>query len=288
VMVSDDALPLGLIGISKADAARASAMLRQGGMVAFTTSKEQGYVAMVVSHTYNPETGADTDATRTKAPATFVTVPPTWSGPAGVIAPTVAASLGVQPATVALTVTGADITQDQQDAVDEGLSAISQFASMYVERGFQPDDATVIARIVLLVLGGVLMLGGTLTATFLALSDARPDLATLSAVGASPRTRRGVASAYAVVVGVVGAVLGAAVGFIPGIAVTWPLTAESGSGCIVVDSGGGCQATGLPVGPFLDVPWLMVLSLVVVLPAVTAVVVGLCARSRLPLVARLD
>ena len=64
------------------------------------------------------------------------------------------------------------------------------------------------------------MLGGTLTATFLALSDARPDLATLSAVGASPRTRRGVAAAYAVVVGLVGAVLGAAVGFIPGIAVT--------------------------------------------------------------------
>ena len=73
------------------------------------------------------------------------------------------------------------------------------------------------------------MLGGTLTATFLALSDARPDLATLSAVGASPRTRRGVAAAYAVVVGGVGAVLGAAVGFIPGIAVTWPLTSTSGS-----------------------------------------------------------
>ena len=72
------------------------------------------------------------------------------------------------------------------------------------------------------------MLGGTLTATFLALSDARPDLATLSAVGASPRTRRGVAAAYAVVVGLVGAVLGAAVGFIPGIAVTWPLTSAAG------------------------------------------------------------
>ena len=85
-----------------------------------------------------------------------------------------------------------------------------------------------IAQLVLIALGGVLMLGGTLTATFLALSDARPDLATLSAVGASPRTRRGVAAAYAVVVGGVGAVLGAAVGFIPGIAVTWPLTSQSG------------------------------------------------------------
>ena len=81
-----------------------------------------------------------------------------------------------------------------------------------------------IAQLILVGLGGLLMLGGTLTATFLALSDARPDLATLSAVGASPRTRRGVAAAYAVVVGFVGALLGAAVGFIPGIAITYPLT----------------------------------------------------------------
>ena len=157
---------------------------------------------------------------------------------------------------------------------------------MYVERGYQPDDATVIAQLVLIVLGGVLMLGGTLTATFLALSDARPDLATLSAVGASPRTRRGVAAAYAVVVGVVGAVLGAAVGFIPGIAVTWPLTSQSSQTCTGPPGGGAftCVASG----PFLDVPWLMVIGLVVVLPPLTALVVGLFARSRLPLVARLD
>ena len=85
-----------------------------------------------------------------------------------------------------------------------------------------------ILLLVLGVLGGVLMLGGTLTATFLALSDARPDLATLSAVGASPRTRRGVAAAYALVVGLVGAALGTVVGFIPGVAITYPLTYDSG------------------------------------------------------------
>ena len=84
------------------------------------------------------------------------------------------------------------------------------------------------------------------------------------------------------VVGLVGAVLGAAVGFIPGIAVTYPLTC-SRRGARVLDRG----LRG-PTGPFLDVPWLMVLGLVVVLPALTALVVGLFARSRLPLVARLD
>jgi putative ABC transport system permease protein len=59
--------------------------------------------------------------------------------------------------------------------------------------------------LVLGALGGLLMLSGTLTATFLALSDARPDLAALSAVGAAPRTRRVVAAAYALVVGLVAA-----------------------------------------------------------------------------------
>jgi putative ABC transport system permease protein len=189
--------------------------------------------------------------------------------------------LAVTPVTVSFAVTGVDVTAKQEEAVDEGLAAISVDTGLYVERGYQADDATVIAQLVLIVLGAVLMLGGTLTATFLALSDARPDLATLSAVGASPRTRRGVAAAYAVVVGAVGALMGAAVGFIPGIAVTRPLTS---AGYNSVGGSGDITQTG----PFLDIPWLMVLALVVVLPVMTALVVGLFARSRLPLVARLD
>jgi putative ABC transport system permease protein len=204
-----------------------------------------------------------------------------------VVSTEVAAGLGVQPTTVALAVSGVSVSSAQQESVNQGLASISQYATMYVERGYQPEDGTVIAQLVLILLGAVLMLGGTLTATFLALSDARPDLATLSAVGASPRARRGVAAAYAVVVGVVGALMGAAVGFIPGIAVTWPLTSTPGNYCVVHGSG-SCSASGGGTGPFLDIPWLMVIALVVVLPAVTALVVGLFARSRLPLVARLD
>ena len=128
------------------------------------------------------------------------------------------------------------------------------------------------------------MLGGTLTATFLALSDARPDFATMGAVGADPRTRRSVAAAYAGTIGLVGAVLGAAVGFVPGIAVTFPLTGSSWAGPDAHD-----RSTALPLPDhFLDVPWLLVLGLVVVLPLVTAAVVGLTSRSRLPMVSRLS
>ena len=50
----------------------------------------------------------------------------------------------------------------------------------------------------------------------------------------------------------------------------------------------GCRRGPTPAAHFLAVPWLMILGLVVVLPLLTAVVVGARGRSRLPLVARLD
>ena len=58
------------------------------------------------------------------------------------------------------------------------------------------------------------------------MSEARPDLATLAAVGAPPRTRRYVAAAQSLVIGLLGTALGVALGFVPGLAVTWPLTAN--------------------------------------------------------------
>ena len=39
---------------------------------------------------------------------------------------------------------------------------------------------------------------------------------------------------------------------------------------------------------YLDIPWTLILGLVVVLPLLTALTVGLTAGSRVPMVARLD
>ena len=190
--------------------------------------------------------------------------------------------MGLTVQTAGLLLDARDLSSREEGDLREVVQGMSDNAYLYVERGYQNDNATNIVLAILFTLGGVLMLGGTLTATFLALSDARPDLATLSAVGATPRTRRGVAAAYALVVGFVGALLGAAVGFIPGIAITYPLTSTSWAA-------GGLDARGnaLP-SHFIDVPWTLVIGLVVVLPLLTALIVGLTARSRLPLVARLD
>lgn len=218
--------------------------------------------------------------------ATLVQVPPN-SGPQAVLSTRAAKTLGVRPEVVGLVVDGTELTKTQEEAISEGATAISPNAYFRVERGFRAEDSTRIIQLVLAGLGAVLMLGGTLTATFLALSDARPDLATLSAVGASPRKRRGIAAAYAVVVGLVGAVVGAVVGFIPGIAISRPLT-TTGNAIVANEGATFVSGSAVGTGPFLDIPWLLITGVVLLLPIGTAVIVGLTARSRLPLVARLD
>lgn len=220
------------------------------------------------------QTGETVRRERTRWPAHVLRVPS--PAPALAVLPSAAfEKLSVQPRTMGIYLPGPIDSSTQQDLTEEA-AAISGNTSVYVERGYVASDDDVIIQLVLGALGAVLMLGGTLTATFLALSDARPDLATLSAVGAAPRTRRLVAAAYAVLVAFVGAVLGAVVGAIPGLAIARVLTISSGYG--------DGSAT---MGPFLDVPWLLILGLVLGLPVLTALVVGLVSRSRLPLTARL-
>ena len=250
-------------GLGVAQQARLVAALRHGRSVFFT----------------DRATGADTAGLsisgdrRLQVAATYLSARAGTTSVMGVLTPGTARALGVAPRPVGLVLAGVPLTKDQESTLQQSLTALDPSSYLYVERGYQVPGAERVVLWILFGLAGVLMIGGTLTATFLALSDARPDLATLSAVGAAPRTRRGVAAAYALSVGAVGALLGAAVGFIPGIAVTYPLTRSY-----------------LPGAPshYLSIPWSLILGLVVALPLVTALVVGLTARSRLPLVARLD
>jgi putative ABC transport system permease protein len=194
----------------------------------------------------------------------------------GIVPTAVAARLGVPIAPVAVYVPG-PVSKAQEKSLQGAFRAAGvPEADTYVERGWPGSRDTVILLWVLALVGGLLMLGGTLTATFLALSDAAPDLGTLSAVGAAPRERRLVAASYALVVGGIGAVLGAVVGLVPGIAATWPMTGQG------YDPAMGGRSH------YLDIPWLMVLGVVIGLPLFTALVVGLFARSRLPIVARID
>jgi putative ABC transport system permease protein len=142
-----------------------------------------------------------------------------------------------------------------------------------VERGYDGRGKRT-AILVLAAAAAALMLGGTLGAALLALSDAKPDFSTLMSVGASPRVRRKVAAAYAGVIGLLGSVLGALAGFVPGIAISYPLTRDT-------------QTAGGP-SHYLTIPWLLVLGLTIGVPLVAAGGAALLTRSRLPLASRLE
>ena len=258
---------LAFSGASDDDLARARRVLDRGGAVVMTNEPVTATTVRVIAK-------GPVGRRRFTVPAAYVDFGANRTAPMlAVVSPELAQRLHQHVIPVGQYLHGAYISTAQQNRVVEALSPLSPRISLYVEHGYQVAGSEKVVLWILFGLAAVLMLGGTLTATFLALSDARPDLATLSAVGASPRTRRAVAAAYAVSVGMVGALLGAAVGFVPGIAISYPLTRGY---------------TGLGPSHYLDIPWLQIVGLVVALPLVTALVVGLLARSRLPMVARLD
>ncbi|TNM38548.1 ABC transporter permease [Nocardioides albidus] len=262
-------------GLDPAARERADSALAEGRVVLLRGSEDEageGAAAVDLVRAVvrvSDEDGTPRDGASVEVPATTVPAGGQIAPAAAILPPEVAGELGLSVGPTALAI-APTVPGTAQADLDEALATLPGTGVLYVERGFRPDDSVRILQWVLAVLGGVLMLGGTLTATFLALSDARPDLATMSAVGARPRTRRRVAASYALVVGLVGALLGAPVGFIPGIAVSRPL------------SRGDDGAT------LLAVPWPLLAVVVVGLPLLTAAAVGLCARSRLPLVARID
>lgn len=261
------------LGARPDDRAGADRALADGGIVVLRNRSEKALPAdrLTVEVGEVPfEGGEIAHRRRADLPAAAARVPERSSPVAAVLSPEAAAQLRLPTATTAIAVRPT-IEKGALKNVNEQLAASTANVELQVERGYQPEAATRIIKLVLAVLGGILMLGGTLTATFLALSDARPDFATMAAVGARPRTRRGVAASYALVVGLVGALLGAPIGFIPGVAISRPLTYDD-----------------VTSSTLLAIPWPLLGAVVVGLPLLTALIVGLAARSRLPLVARLD
>lgn len=268
------------VDLPAAARAEADAVLADGGLVLLDngsaaeegigTTELDGERVTVDVRKWTPETEME-PALVASAAGRAVLLPVDGTAPVlAVLSPRLTQRLGLEASVVGKLVR-APIGEEAERDMTEALAALPESPYFFVEHGYQPDPAVRIIQGVLAALGGILMLGGTLTATFLALSDARPDLATMAAVGARPRTRRGVAAAYALVVGGIGALLGAPVGFIPGVAISQPMTRD--------------WQTGVTS---LDVPWLLIGVVVVGLPLLTAAAVGACARGRLPMTARID
>ncbi|MFE6648417.1 FtsX-like permease family protein [Nocardioides sp. NPDC057772] len=276
---SDGSLPPVVArSLSERDAATAAETLRSSGAVVFTTDDEllPSKSAHLVVREWSEEDGEERDVVDVEVPATYLDVGERAAPAYAVVTPAMAEQLRVEPQVTGLYVEDARLSAEAQTDLDEALAAGQFPATIVVERGYVEKDSVVIVWTLLVTLGSVLMIGGALTATHLAINDALPDLATLSAVGARTRTRRGVAASYALVVALLGAIPGALIGFVPGIAISYPITTE------------GWPERDSVAAHYLEIPWSLVAVVVVGLPLLIALIVAVTTRSRLPMVARVE
>ena len=143
------------------------------------------------------------------------------------------------------------------------------------ETGFR--DPYRLANLLVLLVAGVVVLGATLTATALALADARRDRGVLTALGASPGTQRLAAGSTAALLALTGAVVGAAVGLVPGVMVSDAMLdpTPSAPGLVLPGRFGGVLGGALEV-----VPWWALGAGVLGLPLLAGTVVALVATGR--------
>ena len=178
------------------------------------------------------------------------------------ILPDTATRLGwpVQITSLDVTSPTGTISAAEQSAVTDRLG---NDYSMYVERGYQNPYWLIL--LILFSVTGLLVLVASLISTALSLAESQNDMATLAAVGATRHTRRGIAAAQALVVAACGCLLGVAVGMVPGIASTWPLTVKT-------------IAPLQHTAPVIVIPWLPLLSLIVVVPLLAGALAWIAVR----------
>jgi putative ABC transport system permease protein len=167
---------------------------------------------------------------------------------------------------------GGTIDEATQKRLDE---RVGDGAGVYVERGFQRYDEVVMR--IMMGVAAALVLIVTLISTALSLAEQQGDLGTLAAVGATKGTRRRFAAAQAIVTGLLGALLGIAVGLVPGIAISYPLTVQ----------GSFDPATGMEVAGrhYLSIPWVPLALVAVGVPLLAGLLSALAIRTA-PLVTR--
>lgn len=157
------------------------------------------------------------------------------------------------------------------DAAVKAVSDVSPDARLEVEHPWRAARDVVMLVIVMAV--ALIGLGASWIAVGLAAAESRADLATLSAVGASPGVRRRIAGAQAGVIAGSGTVLGVLAGLLLGTVLVLVQRAQ--------------WAAGADLTWQVVVPWPTVALLFIGLPTLAVGAVMLVTRPRLPLVRRI-
>jgi putative ABC transport system permease protein len=276
IVVDDPAAVGALTGLAGADADRAAAALRGGAVVVdHPRYMVNGRVELTVVREANFEKGEDKEgSTRTVTARGFALQRPSRA-PLVMMTRRTARSLGVGSAmSMLLAPTGRVPTVAEEDRLRAGLARFNGRLGVYVERG-PGSDPTTASLLLLAAVAGIVTLGAAAIATGLAAADGRADLATLAAVGASPRVRRGLSLSQSGVIAGLGSLLGAAAGLGGSIAVLVALNRAL------------AEVWPAPTPYPITVPWLNVGVALLVVPLVAMLGAGLLTRSRLPIERRL-
>ncbi|MEV0424305.1 FtsX-like permease family protein [Streptosporangium canum] len=176
------------------------------------------------------------------------------------------------------------LTPQQHQRLSGPVRAVTSKVAVQTERGTisNRDDRNDNVMWIMAAFASVVALGGTFAAAGLAAADARPDLDTLSAVGARPGTRRLVAAGQAVFVAGLGVPLGLLAGLVPGLAM-------AGQRALERDAVQGVGLNGVlygKVGLVLSVPWPALLAVGIGLPLAAALIAMTFAGTRVTPVRR--
>jgi len=247
----------------------AVAALRRGEAVVNDPSLvHNGKLSLDISKPSSDPNGTPNDRI-VKIPAVAVNVGPSYVQT--VLPPALASRLGLTPGSYGiLAATAHRPTEHERQAADGALAKIDPDLKLNVETGFH--NSKLWMMLMLVAAAAVIAIGATMIATALSNVDSRPDLTTLGAVGAAPRTRRLLSMSRAGVIAAIGTLLGALAGFVPSFA--WVHSQQHPGEYTTPD--------GAIVQLHFIVPWLPFVLTVVVVPLVAMLIAGLFSRSRLP------
>lgn len=248
--------------------AEATSMLDAGGIVVTNpVFVREGKVVLqgqdVRTQRQSPSDGSIISDTVTSTSLDALVLEPAVGVPYyGIVSPETAERLDLRPEPAGLLLQLTEFPSAAEvDAVSAAVASVYKqpTGSFWVEPGISKGDAWMAWSIV--AISALITFSAAGVTTGLSLADARTDHATLAEVGASPRLRKALAGAQALLTSGLGAALGTIAGAVPAVLI----------------------AASTDMRTAVEVPWLQLLALVVAVPFTGSALAWLFTRAELPM-----